>query len=214
MAANVFFVIIPSQRQMVTAMSRGDPPDTARGRQGALRSLHNNYFTLPVLFVMVSNHYPFTYGGAASWVVLALLAAIGVATRHAFNLRNQGRRFAWLLSAGALGLVVLVLAGAPRTGPETMGRSTTGERVTYPVVAAIVAERCLPCHSVEPTFTGYDAPPLGLSLETPDRVREMVPRIELLTVTTRTMPLGNLTGMTDEERAVLARWIREGAEIR
>src|SRR3989442_14927828 len=91
MAANVLMVIIPAQRDMVAALTAGRPPDAARGQQGALRSLHNNYLTLPVLFIMVSSHYPATYGHKLNWAILAGLAVIGVATRHWFNLRNQGR---------------------------------------------------------------------------------------------------------------------------
>jgi len=215
MAANVFFVIIPGQRRMVSAMARGEPPDAARGRQGALRSLHNNYFTLPVLFVMVSNHYPLTYGGGASWLVLVALAAIGVATRHAFNLRNRGRRYGWLVPAVIVGIVGLAFATAPRAAPEgsrATGRTT--ERVAYPVVQAIIDQRCVPCHSARPKITSYASPPLGVMLDTPLRVRTLATRIEAVAVATRTMPLGNVTGMTDEERAVLGRWIREGAEER
>jgi len=214
MAANVFFVIIPGQRHMVAAMMQGEPPDAARGEQGAVRSLHNNYFTLPVLFVMVSNHYPFTYGGSASWIVLLVIAATGIAARHAFNLRNRGRRYAWLLPGAAMMLVALAFATSPRRADvgETTGDTT--ERVAYPIVAAIVEQRCVPCHAAEPTLAGYTAPPLGVRLDTPERVRDLAMRIEVAAVTTHTMPLGNLTGMTDEERAVLGRWIREGAELR
>ena len=102
MAANVLMVIIPSQKEMVAAMAQGGPPDAARGKQAALRSLHNNYLTLPVLFIMVSSHYPATYGHPLNWAILAGLAVIGVATRHWFNLRNQGRPNAWLLPGAAL----------------------------------------------------------------------------------------------------------------
>lgn len=214
MAANVFFVIIPGQRHMVAAMMRGEPPDPARGRQGAVRSLHNNYFTLPVLFVMVSNHYPFTYGGTGSWIVLAVIATAGMVARHAFNLRNQARRYRWLLPGAAVMLVALAFATSPRRANVGEPPRNATERVAYPIVAAIVEQRCVPCHAAEPTLAGYTAPPLGVRLDTPERVRDLAMRIETAAVTTRTMPLGNLTGMTDEERALLGRWIREGAELR
>src|SRR5204862_493471 len=107
MAANVLMVIIPSQQAMVAALARGQPPDAQRGKQAALRSLHNNYLTLPVLFIMVSNHYPATYGSWLNWAILAGLSVVGALTRHWFNLRNQGRRAVWILPAAALGMVGL-----------------------------------------------------------------------------------------------------------
>src|SRR5207247_1050687 len=114
MAANVLMVIIPSQRDMVTALTEGRAPDAARGTQAALRSPHNNYFTLPVLFIMVSSHYPETYGHTLSWLILAALALVGVATRHWFNLRNEGRPNGWLLPGAALAMVALAVVTAPR----------------------------------------------------------------------------------------------------
>jgi uncharacterized membrane protein len=210
MAANVLMVIIPSQKEMVAAMAQGGPPDAARGKQAALRSLHNNYLTLPVLFIMVSSHYPATYGHPLNWAILAGLAVIGVATRHWFNLRNQGRPNAWLLPGAALGLVALALVTAPRARPS----ASSGAGVAFADVRMIVARRCAGCHSSAPTQPGMPVAPLGVMLDTPDQIRASAPRILAVAVDAQTMPLGNLTGMTVDERELLGRWIRAGAPLR
>jgi len=211
MAANVLMVIIPSQQDMVAALMQGRAPDARRGAQAALRSLHNNYLTLPVLFIMVSSHYPATYGHAHSWAILAALSLIGVATRHWFNLKNRGRRNAWLLPAAALGLLTLALATAPRSGPASAG---AGDAVSFAEVRVIVARRCAACHSSAPTMAGLPVAPLGVLLDTPDQIRATAPRILAVAVEAQTMPLGNVTGMTPEERALVGRWIRAGAALR
>jgi uncharacterized membrane protein len=210
MAANVLMVIIPAQQEMVAALSAGRTPDAARGNQGALRSLHNNYLTLPVLFIMVSSHYPATYGHRLNWAILAGLAVVGVATRHWFNLRNQGRRNVWILPAAALALVALALVTTPRPGPATRGT----DLVSFADVRLIVARRCAGCHSSAPTTPGIPAAPLGVRLDTPDEIRANAPRILAVAVDAHTMPLGNLTGMTPEERELVGRWIRAGAALR
>lgn len=212
MAANVLMVIIPAQKEMVAAMAQGQPPDAARGKQAALRSLHNNYLTLPVLFIMVSSHYPMTYGHPLNWAILAGLAVIGVGTRHWFNLRNQGRPNAWLLPAAALGLVVLALVTRPRSG--TGGTLAADAASSFADVRVIVARRCAGCHSSAPTQPGMPAAPLGVMLDTPDQIRANAPRILAVAVDAQTMPLGNLTGMTPDERQLLGKWIRAGAELK
>jgi len=211
MAANVWRVIIPAQREMVSALTAGLEPDGARGRQAALRSLHNNYFTLPVLFVMISGHYPMTYGHPWSWAVLAALFAAGVATRHWFNLRNQGRRNQWLLPTAGTALLALAVFTAPRRS----GAAVDGDPAArFARVRVIVAQRCAPCHSAAPTWPGFTAAPVGVMFDSPDQVRARAPRIAERAVTTKTMPLGNLTGMTEEERQILGAWVRAGARVR
>jgi len=209
MAANVWRVIIPGQQAMVAAMSAGKTPDAARGAAGALRSLHNNYLTLPVLFVMVSGHYPATYGNAWGWAVLVGLFLIGVATRHWFNLRNQGTPNRWLLPAAVTGLVLLAVATAPRAPA-----ATTSSPVEFAQVRVVIAQRCAPCHSAAPTYPGFTAPQGGLALDTPDQMHAAAARILERAVTARTMPLGNLTGITDAERDLLGAWVRGGASLR
>ena len=117
MAANVFFVIIPNQRTMVDAMLRGEQPDTSLGDQGAQRSLHNNYFTLPVLFIMISNHFPMTYGHTWNWAILAALSLIGAGARHYFNLKHQGQHKVWILPVAAVAMIALAFVSRPRPQP-------------------------------------------------------------------------------------------------
>jgi len=212
MAANVLMVIIPSQKEMVAAMAQGGPPDATRGKQAALRSLHNNYLTLPVLFIMVSSHYPATYGHPLNWAILAGLAVIGVATRHWFNLRNQGRPNGWLLPGAALGLAALAVLTAPWARRVPSSAADAG--ATFADVRVIVARRCAGCHSSAPTQPGMPVAPLGVMLDTPDQIRASAPRILAVAVDAQTMPLGNLTGMTVDERELLGRWIRAGAPLR
>jgi uncharacterized membrane protein len=203
MAANVFRVIIPSQQEMVAAMAAGRAPDPARGAHAALRSLHNNYLTLPVLFIMISNHYPVTYGHRYNWAILAGIAVLGAATRHAFNLRNQGRSKPWLLPVAAAGMLALALVSAPR--PRDDGAATVDDAEAH----AIIERRCVPCHAETPTQPGFPAAPLGVRLDTMDDILRHADRIAAVAVHTETMPLGNLTGMTDEERSAVGRWLRE-----
>lgn len=215
MAANVFRVIIPSQREMVEAMAGGRPPDAARGKQAALRSLHNNYLTLPVLFIMVSGHYAATYGHAWNWAILAGLFLIGVGTRHWFNLRNQGRRNVWILPAAAAGMVALAFVTAARQIGGTGVASPIGTAGPgFAKVRVVIAQRCASCHSSSPTDPAFPSAPLGVVLDTPEQIRAEAGRIFAVTVATPTMPLGNLTRMTAEERELLGQWIRAGARLR
>lgn len=211
MAANVFRVIIPSQRALVASVTAGRAPDAQRGRQAALRSLHNNYLTLPVLFVMVSSHYPATYGSSWGWAILACLFVIGVLVRHWFNLRNAGRRNRWLLPAAALGLVALAVATAPRSGGAG---PTSAPAASFNDVRIVIARRCAPCHSSAPTYPGIPAAPAGVMFDAPAQIQAKAQRILDRAVTTRTMPLGNLTGITDAERDLLRRWVEAGAPLR
>jgi len=209
MAANVFFVIIPGQRAMVEAMEAGREPDAEKGRQGAMRSLHNNYLTLPVLYAMVSIHYPVTYAPAYGWAILALVFVVGIAARRYYNLRHGGRKVRWLLPAAIVALVAVPLVTAP-WGETERRTPMTSEGVAEPVARAIVEARCVPCHAERPSHpsTGGMAP-LGIRLDTAEAIAAHHDRARIA-VESGTMPLGNLTGMTDEERAVLVRWLREG----
>jgi len=211
MAANVFRVIIPSQRAMVASLAAGQTPDAPRGRQAALRSLHNNYLTLPVLFVMVSSHYPATYGSPWGWAILGALFVIGVLVRHWFNLRNAGRRNGWLLPVAVAGLVVLAIATAPHGGGAGPSSSSPAP---FADVRVVIAQRCAPCHSSAPTYPGIPAAPAGVTFDTPAEIQAKAQRILDRAVTTKTMPLGNLTGITDSERDVLRRWVAAGAPLR
>jgi uncharacterized membrane protein len=207
MAANVFFVIIPGQRRVVAAMQAGQPPNPRDGQRAKQRSVHNNYFTLPVVFLMISNHYPATYGHPYGWAVLGLIAAAGVSIRHFFNRHHKGV-FAWpYLSAG---IVLLGFVGwwtAPRIQPLP---PVVGP-VTFDRVRSIVGQRCVTCHSQVPTFAGITQPPAGVLLNSAAGIAQNSQRIFQQVVVTRIMPLGNVTKITDEERAVIAAWVRAGA---
>lgn len=201
MVANVFFVIIPGQTAMVAAMIAGRPPPLDQGAAGALRSLHNNYLTLPVLFVMVINHYPTVWGHSLGWLLVPVVGLLGVAIRHGYNLRGQGAKNPFVVSwIGAAGLVVVALVTyTPRATVAGL------PAVSLTQAQLIIAARCMPCHSTEPTLAGLVAPPKGLTLQEPATIEANRALIGTQ-VESRAMPLGNLTAMTDEERETLLRW--------
>lgn len=203
MAANVFFVIIPGQRRMVDAMIAGREPDLEGGAAGALRSLHNNYLTLPVLFVMVSNHYPITWGHPFAWGILAAIALSAVAIRHWQNLTGRGEVAHWLLPAGAVGILATAFVSRPAPPPAPEPGAVA---VNAAQVQQVIAARCLSCHASTPFQAGFAEAPKGLVLETPEQIEAARERIHQQVVATKVMPLGNLTGMTDDERALIGRW--------
>ncbi|MFQ5680084.1 MAG: urate hydroxylase PuuD [Gemmatimonadota bacterium] len=214
MAANVFRVIIPAHHELVDAVEEGREPNAAVGRHAAMRSRHNNYMTLPVLFIMISNHYPITYGHAWSWAILVVLGLVGAATRHFFNLRNMGRPAPWLLPAVGLAMVALAVVTSPslsRIGTDRTG--TGGEAVSFEEVRTVIVARCAVCHSAHPTHPLFDAPPGGIAFDTPEAIEALSQKIYRVAVESPIMPLGNFTGMTEEERALLGRWVRQGAGI-
>jgi uncharacterized membrane protein len=204
MAANVFFVIIPSQRQLVLAKERGEAPDPVHGLRGKQRSVHNNYFTLPVLFVMISPHYPMTWGHPRAWLVLLAILLLAAYVRHFFNLRHKGRT-AWAIPASAaLATLALAVVLAPQP-PDASGAPP------FARVQQIVTQRCASCHAALPTHEGFGNAPKGVMLDTPERIVAAAARIHEQTVATRAMPIANLTGMTDDERRELGAWIAAGA---
>jgi uncharacterized membrane protein len=208
MVWNVFFHVIPGQRQMVEAIRAGRTPDARPGIVGKQRSVHNTYFTLPVLFMMISNHYPMTFGHKHAWLILAIISLAGVLIREFFVRRHKGRE-SWSLPAAAVAiLAVLAFTLAPRAaGPGSAGS------VTYSTIAPIIQERCATCHAQKPTFAGFEQAPAGVMLDTPARIRAAAPRIQQQSVATQAMPIGNLTKMTPDERALLGKWIADGARL-
>ncbi len=210
MAANVFFVIIPAHVELVQAVKEGRDPDPAEGARAAMRSRHNNYFTLPVLFVMISAHYPFTYGHPWGWAILLGLFVVGGVTRHGFNVRNSGRSPAWLFPAAALGLLAVAVVASGTDGRGRAGARISTEPVEFAQVEGILLARCVVCHAAEPANQLFAAAPGGILLETRAQVEALRSRIRAVAVETRIMPLGNLTNMTDEERGMLGAWIDSG----
>lgn len=208
MAANVFFVIIPGQRRMVEAMRAGRLPDPLDGKRGKQRSVHNNYFTLPVVFTMFSNHYAATYSHPYAWVILTLIAAAGVVIRHFFNLRHKGI-YAWHYPV--LGALLLGVVGW-WTAPRLVALPPVEGPVTFNRVREIVGQRCVNCHSPVPTFQGLATAPAGVVLHEPAEILRNAQRIHTQVVVTRIMPLGNVTQITEQERAVIAAWVKAGAK--
>jgi uncharacterized membrane protein len=206
MAANVFFVIIPAHWELVRAKVAGREPDPKWNRRGKQRSVHNNYLTLPVVFAMLSNHFPFTYGHSHAWLILLVLMALGAWTRHYFNLRHRGRNAWWIVASAAAGVVVLAVLIKPDSAPTSAGHAM-GPAPAFAEVESIVDERCVPCHATRPTQPGFGAPGAGIVLETRAEIEARADLIKAVAVDTKTMPLGNITQMTDDERDTLARWL-------
>lgn len=233
MVGNVLMVIIPGQRKLVEAMKAGKSPDPIYGKRGKQRSVHNNYFTLPVLFIMISNHYAMTYTHAYSWLVLAAIMAAGVLIRHFFNLRHAGKVSLAYPIAGVLLLVAVAIAIAPRpipkpvvaavTAPAVAATTTTATVASPAAVAAttasdfehvqnVIMQRCASCHSAQPTQAGFATAPAGMMLQTPELIRQHATKVYQRVVQTKDMPLGNMTHMTDEERALIGTWFESGAK--
>jgi uncharacterized membrane protein len=207
MVANVAHVIIPGQRRMVEAMRAGREPDPKDGIAGKQRSVHNTYFTLPVVFAMISNHYAMSFGHRWSWLALVLLTVAGALIRVWFVMRHKGRAPAWVWIGG----VLIAAAAAALVAPET---HRGGESVKFSEVKLVIDQRCVACHAERPSFQGFAEAPKGVRLDAPERIRAAALAIHQQTVLSRAMPPGNLTGLTEEERRLLDRWYRAGAATR
>ncbi len=207
MVANVFFVIIPAQKEMVMALSENRPLDPSFGKNGLLRSRHNNYLTLPVLFTMISAHFPSTYGHPLNWMVLILLAIVGVGIRHYFNIRHLGNKLHWILPAAFAGMVGIMWLTSPQFRLSDLSTTDGAQGVTSDQqIMTIVNQRCATCHATNPTQPGFASAPNGLLLETMEQVESHLEKIYQTTVVTKIMPLGNLTGMQEKERQLIASW--------
>ncbi len=218
MSANVFFWIIPGQRRMVAAMKAGETPNPLDGKRGKQRSVHNTYFTLPVVLLMLSNHYSFTYTHPQSWVIMTLFIFAGALIRQYFVLMHAGHIRPGYPIAGVALILIAVWFGAPSapktvTSPATQsqgGNATAGtgqaaDEVTTAQVLTIMEHRCVQCHAVNPTQPGFAAAPLGVVLDSEDQLKLQADHVKQV-VASQYMPLGNMTGMTDEERALVADW--------
>ena len=213
MVANVWERIIPAQRQMVDATRSGRPADFTLGERAKQRSVHNSYMTFPVLFIMLSNHFPATYASPVNWLVLLLLCLAGGAVRHAMIGRGSSRR--WALVPAALALAGAMFCSMP--SPKAAARTPTVQADSVPpfhAVRAVIAQRCQPCHSQYQSDRTVGPAPGGVSFDTPESIARMAERIRVRAVDTKTMPLANKTGITQDERDLLARWIAAGAPLR
>ena len=213
MVGNVFFVIIPNQRKVVADLVAGRVPNPALGKAAKQRSLHNNYMTLPALFIMISHHYPMTYGAQRPWLVLALLGLTGVAVRHVFNLRHRAQQTAptIALAAGLALVTVTYVSWEKRQAPIVAEDAPVATApVSYAAIQPILLKHCSGCHSQHPTNPAVAAPPLGVVLDSYAHVRAAAPRVQKVAVDAEIMPLGNTTGMTKAERQQLGAWIAAG----
>ena len=213
MTANVFRVIIPSQKNMVDAALANNKPDLQKGISAKTRSIHNNYMTLPVLFIMVSSHFPFTYGHKYNWLILTLISIIGASVRHFFNLRNKKRYNVWILPTAALGMICLMFYVSIPKITQNDQITNFNEDISFYEINNIIKYRCAVCHASKPTFEGFEDPPLGIVFEKPEDIIKNVDKIKAQAIDSDIMPPGNMTGMTEDERNKINSWIEFGAVI-
>jgi uncharacterized membrane protein len=204
MVANVFFVIIPGQRRMVEAANRGEAPNPDDGIKAKQRSVHNTYFILPVLFVMTSIHYATTYGHEYKWAILIAITLAGALIRVNFVARHKGNPSPTPLIVAVLVIIGVAALIAPRAS------ASGGESVAFADVRAVVEHRSVTCHSATPSHPAFSAAPAGVAFDTDEQIVSEALRIHQQTVVTRVMPVGNLTGITDEERDLLDRRYTSG----
>ena len=208
MVANVFFVIIPSQKAMVKAAREGRPLNPELGKHAGLRSLHNNYLTLPVLFVMVSNHFPSTFGFKYPWIILAAISLGSAGIKHWLNLREKGKYSVWVMPVSVLILLATAYVSAPPKSGECK------DNISFTEVNAIVQRRCITCHSATPTDDIIKTAPNGVTYDTPENIVKLKDKIMQRVVITKTMPQNNKTNITPEERDIIRCWIEQGASLK
>ena len=226
MAANVYFVIMPGQQALVDATNAGTVPDPKYAANAKQRSVHNTYFTLPVLFVMISNHYAMTYGSAWNWLVLIMISVAGALIRVYFVKRHFGEASKTPIYAAG-GLLFLCFLGmspimeskqavaptlAPATSAATVASGPSESAKTFTAVQSIVKVRCASCHAAKPTQAGFAAAPKGINLDTPQDIAKHAASIYQQSVLSKAMPIANMTKMTDDERAFIGQWYKAGAK--
>jgi uncharacterized membrane protein len=217
MTGNVWLCIMPSQRSLIAATKSGQAQDPVLSLRAKQRSIHNNYLTFPLLFIMLSNHFPSAYGHHLNWLVLIAVMIGGAGVRHFMNIRYRGEgrtlvAAAWLApAAGMAAIAIAGLMGITRVAaaPEVEVNHAVG----FDRAQEIVVKRCVPCHSSHPAFPEFPAPPNNVVFETPEQIKLMVPRIRERAVESKTMPFLNRTQITPLERAELGKWIADGAKL-
>jgi uncharacterized membrane protein len=210
MSANVFFWIIPGQRKVVASLRAGETPDAIHGKRGKQRSVHNTYFTLPVLIAMLSNHYGWLYQGPHNWLVLVLLMLAGALIRHSFVARHKahvlGQRTPWEHAvAGTLVLVGLAVWLAP-AAPSAEAKAAASQPVTFAQVQGVIEQRCSMCHNAALQSK-------GIALHTPELVKQHAQAVYQQASVLKLMPLNNATQITEDERALIKRWFDQGATV-
>jgi uncharacterized membrane protein len=213
MVANVFVVVIPNQKKTVAALIAGVEPKAEWGERGKQRSVHNNYLTLPVVFLMISNHYPLLFATRFNWLIVAIVLAVGPVIRHFFNERHQGKPSPWWTWAvAAAGMIAVVWLSA--AGPREAKSSASPPKADIKTVENIVISRCSMCHSAEPVWDGFATAPKGVLLDARADIVRRAHLIDINAVRSHAMPPGNVTEMTSDERQVLAAWVAAGAPDR
>lgn len=214
MAGNVFCTIVPSQRELVASVERHGAADAAISARAKRVSIHNNYFTFPVIALMVSNHFAAIYGSRLSWVLLFALVAAGAGVRHVLNVRFTFAGWRAVLGA-TIGASVIVIYGLISIGNRSTNApsSVAMGPVTFDDARHVIDRRCAACHSAQPSDSTFGAGPAGVMFDTPEQIVARAARIRERAVVTRSMPPGNKTHITDVERAVLAAWIAQGARV-
>jgi uncharacterized membrane protein len=208
MVANVFLTIIPNQRKTVAALIAGEKPNPEYGVVGKQRSVHNNYLTLPVILLMISNHYPLLYATRYNWVIVAIVLALGPIIRHFYNSRHAGKGSPWWTwGVAAAGMIAIGFLSA--AGPREAKTSTATP--TFKAVENIISSRCSPCHASEPVWANITTAPRGILLDDAEHIRTNARIIGRNAAWSNAMPPGNITEMTPDERAVLAAWLDAGA---
>ncbi|MCA3633376.1 MAG: urate hydroxylase PuuD [Methylobacterium sp.] len=217
MSANVFMIIIPGQKKIIAALTSGQVPDPALGKRAKIRSTHNNYLTLPVVFLMVSNHYPLVWSTPYTFVIVGLVMIAGALVRLYFNLHHAGKGhqwWTWIVATLALAIAAWITMSASPAGRERLGLSPLVEPAvasTLPKapleVEQIVTSRCSMCHAREPVWQGIGIAPKGVMLDTAERIARQKAAIRLHSVLTHAMPPNNITEMTAEERRTLSLWV-------
>jgi uncharacterized membrane protein len=206
MSANVFFWIIPGQRKIIASMKANEPVDPIHGQRGKQRSVHNTYFTLPVLFAMLSNHTSMTYSHAQNWLVLVLIMLAGVLIRQFFLLRHKGVVNVVYPAAAIAMLAGVIIWMAPAVSALNKARTAVDVRQVH----QLAQKHCIQCHSAKPTL--MPSPAKGLAFDTPEQIKANAQLVYQQVAQQKTMPLGNLTGMTEQERALIAQWFESGAQ--
>jgi uncharacterized membrane protein len=211
MVANVFLIIIPNQKKIVAALLAGEAPDPALGKAGKLRSVHNNYLTLPVIALMMSNHYPLIFATRFNWLIVAILLLLGPVIRHFFNTRHAGGKSPWWVWAvAAAGM--LAIAWLSAAGPATVSTGSLPAAVPmFAQIEEIVSTRCSMCHAREPVWGSIATAPKNILLDSPEQIHRHAKLIGKFAAWSSAMPPGNVTEMTGDERATIAAWLAAGA---
>ena len=207
MVANVWVRILPGQQKMLDDAMAGRTPDYSQGKFAKVRSVHNSYMTFPVLFMMISNHFPRTFGNEYNWIVALLLFIFGAGVRHFMITAERGKAATWVLAPAIIALAATMTMTYPKTKAPVEGESA--DAVPFTEVQRVIYQRCTPCHASQPyppPGAKYTEPPNGVVMETAEQINALSDKIHAQAVESAAMPLGNLTRITKEERELLGKW--------